>query len=523
MAGRRAALLDALRVGLLFAALSGGWILLSDVALEWLAADVPQYAALSRYKGLAYTLLLALLIGFLVYGRSRRQQELTDVLKESRIDPVTGLPSSALAMALLDERLGHAIRGGGRVCIALFDIQRMRRINRGIGRSAGNRLLRQVARRLRENMPRNGLLARLDADKFLLIAPDFLSRDGLARRVQVMVRQASEPMRVNGIELTVSLRAVVAAGPDQGRDATTLVDAADSALGTLRERRLRGVADAGQVEPLPDVHLELEADLRRAIANGELEVHFQGQYRIADGTLTGAEALVRWEHPQRGAIPPGDFVALAESCGLIEKLTEMVLARVCDQISGWQFQGLRVPRIAVNISGMELSDQGIVSRLRGLLKRYPRCAPHLELEITESRVMENAALSRRVLGELQTLGVAVAIDDFGTGYSSLSYLTQFPIDCLKIDRAFVRHADRYRDKQAVLGAIATLGHSLGLRVLAEGVETAEELRAVVDSGVGEAQGFHYCRPMPADEFLTRCLRQGLVPMGAARPVKDEPV
>jgi EAL domain-containing protein (putative c-di-GMP-specific phosphodiesterase class I) len=310
-----------------------------------------------------------------------------------------------------------------------------------------------------------------------------------------------EPHQIDQHELHITASIGIVTYPDDGLDAETLMKKADFAMYHAKDsgrdclQFFKSEMNARAVE-----RQLLEDQLRYAIEREELLLHYQPKINLATGGITGIEALLRWRHPDRGLIPPGHFIAIAEECGLIVPIGRWVLREACRQAQVWTTAGLSPVCIAVNISAVELRTPGFAARVRGILAETglpPHC---LELELTETALIEDSRSTADVLRELKEIGVLLALDDFGTGYSSLSYLKRFPIDALKIDRSFVRHLTTDKDDAGIVTAVIGMGHNLHMRVVAEGVETREQLAMLQDYGCPQGQGYYFSRPVPAAEF-----------------------
>jgi diguanylate cyclase (GGDEF)-like protein len=452
--------------------------------------------------------------------RAKRRHEayLEELLKQrtaeldhaSYHDALTGLPNRVL----FEDRLAQALRrnGGGSLALMFLDLDDFKKLNELLGYQVGDRLLWEVAERLRDCVGESVTVARLGGDEFALLVPRVAgARDAI--RVAYRVREGLKPsFNVNGYELYLTASIGISLSPGDGEDAETLLRNTGAALRRAREHGggLYEFYTAGMnAEAL--TRLSLESDLRRALEREEFVVYYQPQYRLsaAGGAMriSGAEALVRWLHPELGLIPPAEFIPLAEETGLIVPLGERVLRTACARNKSWQEAGFRPFRVGVNLSARQFHQRRLsesVERVLGEAGLDPRW---LELELTESSLVKDAAQAIETLGALRGLGVKIAVDDFGTGYSSLSYLIDLPIDTLKIDRSFVRDATTHPRRAKLLKGIVTLAHDLRLSVTAEGVETAEQRDMLCRLGCDEIQGYLFSRPVPADEFEAMLRRE----------------
>jgi EAL domain-containing protein (putative c-di-GMP-specific phosphodiesterase class I) len=297
--------------------------------------------------------------------------------------------------------------------------------------------------------------------------------------------------------------------PDDGDDAATLLKHADAAMYLAKERGKNNVQlYTAELAEQAARDFEMESALRLALVRDELLLFFQPKVDIQTGRLRGMEALVRWQHPQRGMVPPGDFIPLAEERGLIAAVGRWVMNAACRQIQAWRLAGLEVPMVAVNLSARQFADNTLIGDLQNALKKYDVQPADIEVELTESVLMAEPERANEILQRLHEMGVRISIDDFGTGYSSLSYLKRFPAETVKIDRSFIRGLPSDKDDTAITQAVIAMAHSLGLNVVAEGVETEAQLNALRQLGCDEAQGFLTGRPMPADDLGRRLTRPG---------------
>jgi diguanylate cyclase (GGDEF)-like protein/PAS domain S-box-containing protein len=413
-------------------------------------------------------------------------------------DPLTALPNRAL----FHDRLSHSLRARGGdptlIAVALLDLERFRRINETLGRQAGDELLREIGGRLHKQ---SDSVARLGADLFALILRGARSAAEVNRALEATIRAAlADPVRLRGQELRASCRAGVALYPTDGADADTLLRNAEAAL-----RRSKGVAErivfyAAEMNAQVADALSIENKLRRAIDRREFVLHYQPKVLLKTGTIVSAEALIRWNDPEQGLVAPGRFIPVLEETGLISSVGRWALDQTFSDLRVWREQGRRPPRIAVNVSAVQLQSRDFVEQVIEAIEQGGDLADLLELEITESLVMRNVEDSTRKLSILRGMGVTVAIDDFGTGYSSLSYLSRLPVDYLKIDRSFIQGVNARGDSETLVKTIIALAHGLGLKVVAEGVETEEQAAKLRDLGCDQAQGYLYSRPVPAAEF-----------------------
>jgi len=432
---------------------------------------------------------------------TERKKAEEDLRHMATHDALTGLPNRTLLHDRIGQAIGYAERTRGEVAILFIDIDRFKNINDSLGHAAGDRLIVTLARRLRESVRKVDTVARVGGDEFVIVLTDIVRESDVGLVLAGLCAAIAEPVLVEGQELSVTASIGVGLYPRDGQDVSSLLKNADTAMyrakdagrGTYRYYTQGMNADAAD-------RLRLENDLRNAIKGDELTVHYQPQVDAETGAIVGAEALLRWRHPQRGMISPAEFIPLAEESGLIVAIGEWVLRRVCAQYREWRGAGLPGLRVAVNLSPRQFRQSDLVGMIGAILADYDLAADWLELEITEGSLMHDPEAVTEQLGELHELGIRLSVDDFGTGYSSLAYLKRFPLDVIKIDRSFVTDIETNRDSAAIASAVVTLAHGLGLSVVAEGVETASQSAYLRGLGCDIAQGYLFGRPMPPEAF-----------------------
>jgi diguanylate cyclase (GGDEF)-like protein len=416
-------------------------------------------------------------------------------------DSLTGLPNRQRFKDRLAKSIADTERHGRAVAIAVFDLDHFSAINHSLGHGVGDWLLTEVARRVTGVISTSTTLARLDGDEFAVLIDNVAARLEAHAVATAILTAFKEPLRVNGMEVSLRSTIGVSVWPDDGRRCDDLLDHAEVAMAIAKERG-GGQALFFEAAMTHSLHerLGLENDLRRALAAEEFELYYQPEISAKTGKIAAAEALLRWRHPTKGLLGPSSFIALAEETGLMIPLGEWVLRQACRQARAWQLeQGCTFP-VAVNLSATQFRHQNILQMIHSALADAGLDARALEIELTESALMTNPEESAGVLKQLRKMGVSVAIDDFGTGYSSLSYLRRFPIDKLKIDRSFIRDLTISRTDESIVRAIVSLARSVGLKVVAEGIESVEQLEFVTRLECDQWQGYHCCAPQPAARF-----------------------
>ena len=416
-------------------------------------------------------------------------------------DPLTGLPNRVL----LDDRLSQAIARSDRdkrpFAVMLLDLDRFKLINDSFGHRAGDELLKEVARRLTGAMRNADTVARLGGDEFVLVLGDTADRVEIDSITQRIFEVLEPPVIIADVAIHASPSIGIAFYPLDATTSETVVAHADAAMYTAKQRGRGNVQyfETGMAGVMRE-RVRLESELHDALAAGQLELHYQPKVDTATGTVHGAEALIRWRHPGRGMVPPNDFIPLAEECGVIAPIGEWVIQQACRQARAWQIAGLPAMRIAVNVSATQFRSGNLAAVVSRALVDAGLEARFLEIELTETAVMTNPEESIEILEQLSRMGVLVSIDDFGTGYSSMSYLRRLPIDKLKIDRSFINEIMSRPDDASIVGAIISLAHSLRLKVVAEGVETDEQLSFLQGLGCDQYQGYHFSAALAADDF-----------------------
>jgi len=431
---------------------------------------------------------------------TERQQDEQRIQHLAYYDALTDLPNRMLLAQRAGLALALAARRSEALAVLFLDLDRFKQVNDSLGHTEGDELLVQVARRLREAVRETDTVCRLGGDEFVLLLPgiDLKGTQQVADKLLTAFRQ---PFTVAGHRLHTTLSVGIALYPHDGANFDELLKNADTALYRAKERgRNTYMFYAREMNSASVAQLVLETELRQALETGQLRAYYQPKLRLADGALTGAEALVRWQHPERGLIPPNQFIPLAEASDLIVDLGRWMLEEVCRQQVAWRDAGLPTLNVAVNLAARHFRESGLVTHIEALLALYGLPPDALELELTESTLLGTALQTTDTLHALKRLGIGLAIDDFGTGYSSLGYLKRLPITALKIDQNFVRDLESDLDDRTLAATIVALGHGLGLQVVAEGVETEQQRRILLEQGCDMAQGYLFSRPLPAEDF-----------------------
>ena len=412
-------------------------------------------------------------------------------------DQLTGLPNRVL----LDDRMRQAIqrakRNRHKVAVLMVDIDHFKRINDSLGHSAGDALLDLVAKKLCGAVRQTDTVARMGGDEFVIVMPEFRDQRDAERCAETIIQKVSTPTVLGNREVNVTVSVGLCIFPDCARDADSLLKNADAAMYEAKGsgRNSFHVFNDGMIEATAD-KLEFEQDLRHALDNGELSLHYQPQVSCITGDVIGMEALLRWNHPRRGCIPPLQFIPLAEATGLIVPMGEWAIRTACHEGRELQQSLGKELVIAVNLSPRQFRQKNLAALVEVALRDSGLAAACLEIEITEQTLMTNSVTTNDTLMQLRKLGVKIAIDDFGTGFSSFSYLLQYEVDRLKIDRSFVNRSADDPTAAAIVRAIISMAHGLNLKVVAEGVETNDQLNFLLRRRCDEAQGFYFSKPVP---------------------------
>ena len=423
-------------------------------------------------------------------------------------DQLTGLPNRNLLEDRIHQGILLSTRNNNRVAVIFIDLDHFKIINDSLGYSVGDEALKIIARRISSCMRVGDTVARHGGDEFVVVISDPKVSDYAAQIAEKIQRTISEPFKINEHEIYMTCSIGISIFPREGKDVQTLLKNADVAMYRAKEMgRNNFQFHAKEMNARSLAHLSMEKHLRKALDKKELSLYYQPKVSLSSGRITGMEALLRWNSPELGMVSPSSFIPLAEETGLIVQIGEWVLKTACSQNKSWQDFGLDPVPVAINLSARQFRQADITSLVESVLKETGLDPKYLEIEITESLVMENTEKVMGMLRELKSMGIQLAMDDFGTGYSSLAYLNRFPFDNLKIDLSFVRDITNNPNSAAIAKTIIAMAHSMRMKVTAEGVETEGQMKYLRDHKCDEMQGYFFSRPLPANEFQT-LLRSG---------------
>ena len=416
-------------------------------------------------------------------------------------DGLTTLPNRASFSQILNHGINRARRYNNGLAVLFIDLDRFKNINDTLGHEAGDALLQEVGKRLKDCVRQSDTVARLGGDEFVILLED-LSEPGWAATVAGKILSTIvKPFQMLGQEFRVTTSIGLSIYPEDGEDEQTLMKKADIAMYHAKEEGKNNFQfHSERMDTHSFERLALESSLRRALERDEFQVHYQPKTDLVTGQITGMEALIRWQHPDLGMVSPAQFIPIAEETGLIVPIGKWVLKTACLQNKAWQEEGLPPLSVAVNLSARQFTDENLLEDIASILEWTGMDPTFLELEITESIIMRNVDKAVRTLTKLKTLGIHFAIDDFGTGYSSLANLSQFPIDTLKVDRSFIRNLPGDAEDKALTGAIIAMGKSLNMTLVAKGVETQEQAEFLRTHACDQFQGYYFSRPVDKDKF-----------------------
>lgn len=452
-----------------------------------------------------------------VTDRKRAEEQ---AIHQAYHDPLTDLPNRRMFQEHIQSVLYAPERTAARAAVILAGLDRFKVVVDSLGHAAGDALLRAVGARLSESLAEqreacpNCALYHFGGDLFCVLIPSFGLEEAPVLIAEQLIAALRKPFYVDGRELNITAGAGVSVFPLDGQDGATLLRNADIAMHRAKKRggdRLQ--CYTRDMNERAAEWLQLENELRHAEEFGEFRLRYHPQMEIASGRVVGMEALLRWQHPRHGLLVPGEFLHLAEESGLITDIGDWILRTACAEVQAWREDGLKDLLVAVNIAARQFAQDGLPQRVAGVLAETGLPAQCLELEITETMAMQDVARTTALLHELKEIGVQLSVDDFGTGFSSLNYLRRFPIDKLKVDQSFVRHIPEDEQDAAIVRSVITLGHSLQLKVIAEGVESPGQLDWLRQAGCDEYQGYLAAPPLPADEFARFARARALTPAG----------
>lgn len=433
-------------------------------------------------------------------------------------DSLTGLPNRVLFTDRLHQTVARASRYGSKAAVLFADLDRLKKINDTLGHQVGDALIQQVGQRLSDTLRRSDTVGRLGSDEFAFILSDVKEAEEVASVVRKLMNALRAPFLINGSDVFTSASIGIAIYPDDAEDPDILLRHADTAMYRAKEGgRDKFEYFVAAMNERAQERQQLDVDLRHALSRGEFVLFYQPKVSCHSGAIVGAEALIRWRHPQRGLVSPAEFIPILEELNLIDGVGSWVIDEACRQIGEWQATGWEVPAISVNLSAQQLDDEHLVKKVRDALERNGVRPDRFELELTESLLMRNVDRIIPTLAELRQLGVKLSVDDFGTGYSSLSYLKQFPLDAVKVDRSFVQDITADPDDASITRAVITMAHQLKLKVIAEGVETEGQLTLLIANQCDEIQGFFFSRPVPASELECMLREKRCLPAELIRP------
>ncbi|WP_433691676.1 EAL domain-containing protein [Herbaspirillum seropedicae] len=432
-------------------------------------------------------------------------------------DELTGLPNRFLCTQHVSNAITHAEHRNGMVAVILMDLDRFKNINDTFGHETGEAVLQEIAQRFRNSLRELDILARVGGDEFIVLVDDFDDPVQLGEIAQKLLTEARKPFIIDGQEAMLSVSIGIATYPGDGDNAQTLIKNADIAMYRAKHH---GKDDyrffSDEINTNTVERIALEAELRRAIERAEFVVHYQPKIELAEGRIVGAEALVRWQHPLRGLLPPGEFITLAEETRLIDQIGLLVLDVACRDIGLMRQQQMTCGRISINLTGSQFGDERLLDDIKEVVDRHGTPPSCLEFEITESMVMHNRERAIAIMDGIRAEGFTISIDDFGTGYSSLAYLKRFPVNTLKIDKSFINDIPDNPNSSAIVQAIIAMSHALNLKVVTEGVETEKQLQALREFGSDEYQGYYFSKPVPYAQFVHLLAGQQDRPQGLAR-------
>lgn len=433
---------------------------------------------------------------------TERKREEESLIRNAQYDRLTGLPNGILFLDRLEHAISSALRHERMVGVLFIDIDHFKSVNDTFGRSVGDNLLVEAAQRLQTCLRDGDTVARLGSDEFVVLLDELEREDDIEPLAERIMVGTGKAFTIEGHEIFISTSVGASVFPRDGEDGQALIRNADVAMYRAKQYG-RNIFQAFSEDMQSSIthRMTLDANLRRALERNELVLHYQPQLNLANGRVVGAEALIRWQHPELGMVSPAQFIPLAEESGLIVPIGEWVIDTACSQVKFWRGEGTMVPRVAVNISARQFRQKNLLSVIEQSLQRHGLDASVLEIELTESMVMHDPDRTIQILRDMREMGLHISLDDFGTGYSSLGYLRRFPIDVLKVDQSFVRDVTSNPDDAAIAASIIALAHGLNLTTVAEGVETPGQMEYLMRHKCDVVQGYFFSKPLPAARFL----------------------
>jgi diguanylate cyclase (GGDEF)-like protein len=419
----------------------------------------------------------------------------------AQFDPLTGLPNRALLADRFSQMIVHAKRRSSPVAVLFIDLDGFKAVNDTLGHAGGDRLLKEVAARLQSAVRSEDTVARISGDEFAIVLPDLARPDDAGLVAQKVIESLARSIEVQGSEIFVTASVGIAAFPADGLDADTLIGAADAAMYRAKQTGRNAYQFfTAEINQRSRARVQLGGELRKALEREEFALYYQPKYQLATRRPVGAEALLRWNHPDRGLVEPNEFIPVLEETGLIVPVGEWAIQRACKDLKAWQYSGSEIGAVSVNLSARQFRQHDLDARIKSIVGAAGVDPSLVELEITESQLVTDPDHGVRMMRALCDAGLRIAIDDFGTGYSSLAYLTRFPVSALKIDRSFVREMARDKNDAAIVRTIVEMAHSLEFTVIAEGVETEEQAHLLQLLRCEQAQGYLFTRPLPAQKL-----------------------
>lgn len=477
------------------------WIAFSDDLLARLVDDPQQLSQLQTWKGWFYVLITGVLLYFLVHRALKGLVAAHSEVTRAAVDELTGLPGHYRLRRMLADAVERARRQESSTAVIVLDVHQLRRINEAFGISAGDNLLLRMAQRLGEVRASSSIVfnvSRPGSGQFVVVCEPPCDTGQAQHLAALMVESLSQPYQIANGTINASVRAGIAVFPRDGFAGRQLLRAAEMAVFDAKKLRMAVALFRDRSEQLRE-QLALENDLREALRRRQFQLYFQPLVRISDGCIVGAEALLRWQHPDFGLIPPDRFIPLLEESGDILAVGDWVLREAIRQAVSWQREGEQLS-VAVNVSRLQLENKGFIQNVEQAIDESGLKAESLTLEITETLVMTNPEVNMQRMQALHDIGVRLAMDDFGTGYSSLAYLKRYPLDLIKVDRAFVKNIPDDHENDLLMETIVEMSQRLGRKIVAEGVETRREAERLLEIGCPLAQGYLFSRPMEAKDF-----------------------